>query len=189
MVIMTSVAAAFKAGSHISRTAFELVLGLRIDELDPSAFPSLRLGLQGCTAMCSSLLCYAGEETQDFITAWQACSLLSPTPTLTANAPHTLALPSLDISVCPPCRQRQGRVSETTRLRVVGRLTQDHTSAKQGARTQTQTQKKVSCTQHPSLQVGSMGRKHMQSTDDSPMRWPSSGSRMPPASPSDTGLM
>lgn len=59
-------------------------------------------------------------------------------------------------TVSPPCRQRQVHVSETTRLRVAGRpLTQDHTSAEQGARTQTQTQKKVSCTQQSSLQVRS----------------------------------
>lgn len=67
-------AAAFKAGPCVSQTGFELVLELRIDDLDPSAFPSLRLGLQMCTAMHISLLCYAGDETQDLITAGQACS-------------------------------------------------------------------------------------------------------------------
>lgn len=75
-----AIMAAFKAGSHISQTGFELVLELRIDDLGPSAFPSLGLGLQVCTAMDSSLLCYAGDESQDFITAGQACSPLSPPP-------------------------------------------------------------------------------------------------------------
>lgn len=92
------VAAAFKARSHVSQTGFELVLELRIDDLDPSACPSLWLGLQMCTAMRSSLLCSAGDETQDFITAGQACSPLSPSPRLMANVPHRPALPSLNIS-------------------------------------------------------------------------------------------
>ena len=99
--------------------------------------------VQSCVA--SSLLYYAGDETQDFITAGQACSPLSPTPRLMANSPHTLAFPSLNISRSALLADKGWFfVSETTRLRVVGRLTQDHTGARQGARTQAQTWKKVS---------------------------------------------